>query len=69
MIDNHRTQGEWIIQLMMAINCFYFKNSEKNCTMHTTSDNIEVMMGNETGKIIEDYFDSFLQRYKKGLEE
>ena len=53
----------------MAINCFYLKNSEKNCTMHTTSDNIEVMMGNETGKIIEDYFDSFLQRYKKGLEE
>ena len=54
MIDNHRTQGEWIIQLMMAINCFRFKNSEKSRTMHTTSDNIEVMMGNETGKIIED---------------
>ena len=27
------------------------------------------MMGNETYKIIEDLFDSFLQRYQKHLEE
>ena len=37
--------------------------------MYSKSDNIEVMMGNETDKIIEDLFDSFLQRHKKNLEE
>ena len=37
--------------------------------MYSKTDNIEVMMGNETNKIIKDLFDSFLQRYKKNLEE
>ena len=37
--------------------------------MYSPSDNIEIMLGNETDKIIEDLFDSFLQRYQQGLEE
>ena len=37
--------------------------------MYSKTDNIEVMMGNETDKVIKDLFDSFLQRYKKNLEE
>ena len=37
--------------------------------MHSKSDNIEILIGNETDEIIEDRFDSFLQRYQKGLEE
>ena len=36
--------------------------------MYSPSDNIEVIMGIETDKIIEDLFDSFLQKYQKGLE-
>ena len=37
--------------------------------MHTRSDNIEIMMGNETYEIIEELFESLLQRYQKNLEE
>ena len=37
--------------------------------MYSPSDNIEVIMGIETDKIMKDLFDSFSQRYQKGLEE
>ena len=37
--------------------------------MYSPSDNIEVIIGIETDKIIEDLFCSFLQRYHEGLEE
>ena len=36
--------------------------------MYSKSENIEVMMGNETDKIIEELLDSFLQRPQKSLE-
>ena len=31
--------------------------------MYSNSDNIEVMMGRQTEKIIEDLFDSFFQKH------
>ena len=37
--------------------------------MHTKGINIEIMMGSETDKIIEELFESFLQKYQEGLEE
>ena len=37
--------------------------------MHTKSDNIKIMDGNEIDEIIQELFYSFLQKYKKGLEE
>ena len=44
---------------------FYSKDSEENRTMHSKSDNIEILVGNETDEIIEDLFDSLLQKYQK----
>ena len=41
----------------------------KTCTMHTKSDNIEIMIGNETDEIIEGLFDYLWQRYQMWLEE
>ena len=55
--------------MAMAINFFSSKDSKEIHTMHSKSDNIEILIGNETGEIIEDLFDSFLQRYPKKLEE
>ena len=52
----------------MAINFVSSKDSEETRIMYSPSDNIEIMIGNETDKIIEDLFDSFLQRYQKGLQ-
>ena len=69
MINNHKTQGEWKIHLTMAINFFSSKDSEEIRTMHSKSDNMEIMIGSETDEIIKNLFDSFLQRYQKGLEE
>ena len=37
--------------------------------MHSKTDNLEILIGNETDQIIEGLFDSLLQRYQKGLEE
>ena len=33
--------------------------------MHFKSDNIEILIGNETNEIIEEIFESLLQRYQK----
>ena len=46
----------------MTIIFIYSKDSEETRIMYSTSDNIEIMLDNETDKIIEDLFDSYLQR-------
>ena len=43
----------------MVINFFPSKDSEETRTMYNKSDSIEVVMGNETDKIIEKLFNSF----------
>ena len=45
------------------------KDSDEIPTMHTKSNNIEIMMGNETDEIIEELFESILQKYQEGLQE
>ena len=65
IINDHKTKDEWKIHLTMTVNFFSSKDSEKIRTMHSKSDNIETLIGNETDEIIEDLFDSFLQRYQK----
>ena len=64
-----KTSSEWKIQLTMAINFISSKDSDETRTMHTKSNNVEIMVGSETNEIIEDLFKSFLQKYQKGLEE
>ena len=70
VIDYETTLGEWKIQLTMTINFVSSKDdSDEIRTMHTKSDNIEIMMGSETNEITEELFKSLLQRYQEGLEE
>ena len=70
MINDHKTQSEWKIQLTAAINFISFKpDSDEIRIMHAKSDNIEIMMSSETDEIIEDLFKSFCKRYQEGLEE
>ena len=45
------------------------KDFEEIRTMHSKSDNIEILIGNETNESIEELFESLLQRYQKELEE
>ena len=53
--------SKWKIQLTMAINFTSSKDSDETRTMHTKSNNVEVMVGSETDEIIKDLFESFLQ--------
>ena len=69
IINNHKTQGEWKVQLIMIINFMYSKDSDGIRTMLTKSNNIEIIMGNEADEIIEELFESLLQKYQEGLEE
>ena len=65
MINNLKVLGEWKIRLSMAINFFSSKGTKKTCIMHSKSDNIEIMIGNEKNEIIQELFDSLLQNIKK----
>ena len=40
----------------------------ETCTMHTTSDNIKIMMGSKTNDITEELFRS-IQKYQQRLAE
>ena len=54
----------------MAINLVSFKqDSDKKCTVHAKTNNMEIMRGSKTDEIIEELFKYLLQRYQEGLEE
>ena len=53
----------------MAINFISSTDSDETRTMHTKSNNVEIMIGSEIDEIIEELFGSFLQKYQEGLEE
>ena len=44
----------------MKINFFSSKDSKETRTLYSRSGNMEIIIGIETDKIIEDLFDSFL---------
>ena len=65
IINGHKIQSEWKIQLKAAINFISSKpDSDKTHIMHTRSDNIEIMMGSGNYEIIEELFKFLRQRYK-----
>ena len=69
MIKDHKTQGEWKIQSTIAISFMSSKDSNESRTVPSKSNNIKILIGSETDKIIEKLFDSLLQKHQKGIEE
>ena len=51
------------------INFISSKDSDEIRTTRAKSNNIEIMMGNETDEIIEELFESLLQKYQDGIKE
>ena len=45
------------------------KDSDEIRSMHTMSNNIEIVMGSETDDISKELSESLLQKYQEGLEE
>ena len=62
-VIDYKTQGEWKIKLSMTINFMSSKDSDEIRTMHSKSNNIKLIIGNKTSKIIEELFESLLQKY------
>ena len=66
MINDHKNKDEWKIQLSAEINFISSKSdSDETRIMYTKSNNIEIMIGNDTNEIIENLFRSLLQRYQE----
>ena len=59
------TSSEWKVQLTMAINFISSKDSDETRTMHTKSNNVEIMIGSKTDEIIEDLFESFFAKISR----
>ena len=53
----------------MKINFISSINFNETRDMHSKSDNIEIMIGNDTNEIIKNLSNLPLKRYQKGLEE
>ena len=62
LINDHKNQGEWKIYLTMAIN--FISSTDQTRTMHSKSDNIEIMTADEIDEITEELFETVLQRYQ-----
>ena len=62
MINNHKAQGEWKIQLVMKIK-FISSLDDEFREMYTKSDNVEIMSGTETSDVINELFKSFFRKY------
>ena len=70
LINDYKNKGEWKLQLIAEINFISLKpGSDETRVMHTKSDNEEILTGSDTDEIIEELFESLLQRYEQNLEE
>ena len=63
LIDGDKTQCEWKIHLVMAINFMFSKDSNETRTMYAKSVTKEIMIDYETDEIIKELFKSLLERY------
>ena len=70
MINGHKNQSEWKIQLTAEINFISSKpGSDETRIMHTRSANIKIMIGSDTNEVIEELLKFLLQRYQENLEK
>ena len=67
ILSDYKTQREQKTQLTIITNFKSSKDSDEIRTMNTKSNNIEIIMGNKT--VVEELFESLLQKYQEVLEE
>ena len=70
LINDHKSKGEWKIQLTAQINFISSRpGSDETRVMHTRSVNEEFTNGSDADEIIKELFKSLLQRYQENLRE
>ena len=69
LIEEYKLKGEWKVQLTIEVNFISLKpGSDENRIMYTRSDNVEIMFGDDDDDIIEQRFESLLQKYEENLQ-
>ena len=68
-MEEYKLKGEWKVQLTIEVNFISLKlGSDKNRIMYTRSDNVEIMFGDDNDDIIEQLFESLLQKYEENVQ-
>ena len=68
LIKEYKLKGEWKVQLTAEINFISLRpGSDETRIMHTRSDDIEIMIGDDND-VIKELFKSFLKRYEENLQ-
>ena len=68
MMDDYKSKGEWKIQITIRIIFISFIDKNGTQVMQTKSDNVEIMNDTNTSDAINKLINSFMKRYRKGLE-
>ena len=69
LIEEYKLKEEWKVQLTIEVNFISLKpSSDETHIMYTRSDNIEIMFGDDNDDIIEQLFESLLQKYEENLQ-
>ena len=64
VINDPKKSDTWKIQLTIAINFIFSKDTEEEQVMHSKSYNIEIMNNDKVDKVMEELFQSLLSRYQ-----
>ena len=67
-IDFYKENGEWKIQLSIQVNFIADNNDDKGLTLHTKSNNVEIMRDIDSKTIVTELHDTLKQRCQEGLE-
>ena len=69
LIEEYKLKGEWKVQLTIEVTFISLKpGSDETRIMYTRSDNIEIMFGDDDDDIMEQLFESLLQKYGENLQ-
>ena len=69
LIEEYKLKEEWKVQLTIEVNFISLKpGSDETRIMHTRSDNIEIMFGDDNDDIIEQLFESLMKKYEENLQ-
>ena len=65
LIEEYKLKGEWKVQLTIEVNFISLKpGSDETPIMCTRTDNVEIMFGDDNDDIIEQRFESLLQKHE-----
>ena len=68
IINNLKKSDTWKVQLTIENNFISSIDNDEERTMHTKSDNIEIMTNHEADEVIKKLLDSLKNRYQNNLK-